>query len=141
MYSLQALDGINNKRALFEVRPAIKVISTPRLGLGQSLTLNGYSSGLMQFTWSRPIYNCMKISPNTIIWPSVFALMFGARFLYEIRIVLMVFCADWFIFDRCWCRPKLENEIYISLWLIRELIHKWQEMNDSKFVREMIKMT
>ena len=64
--------------------------------------------------------------------------MSSAFWLYEMRIVLMVFCADWFICDRCWCRSKLENEITIVLWLLWNFLQKWQEMNNSRFVREMV---
>ena len=37
------INGINNKRPLFEVMSSIKVPSTSCLGLGQSITLTGYS--------------------------------------------------------------------------------------------------
>ena len=43
---LQALNRVNNKRAIFEVRSPIKVPVKPRSGLGQSSTLTGYTSGL-----------------------------------------------------------------------------------------------
>ena len=42
----RALNRVNNKMKLFEVRPPIKVPSTPCSGIGKSLTLTGYSSGL-----------------------------------------------------------------------------------------------
>ena len=43
---LIALNMVNNNRALFIVISLIKKKSTPCPGLRQSLTLNGYSSGL-----------------------------------------------------------------------------------------------
>ena len=44
---LEAIHRVNNKMALFEASSQIKVPITPLSVLGQSLTLTGYSSGLM----------------------------------------------------------------------------------------------
>ena len=65
----QALNRVNNKRERFGVRSPIEVRSTPRSGLGKSLTWTGYISVLTQFTWSRWIYKYIKISLITIGWP------------------------------------------------------------------------
>ena len=61
VYRLQALNRVNNNRALFGVRSPIEIQSTPRSGLGKSLTLTGYISGLPQFTWSWSVYVWFKI--------------------------------------------------------------------------------
>ena len=56
-----AINMVNNNRVILEVRPPIKIQSTPRRGIGKLLTLNGYSSGFTQLTLIRSVYNCNKI--------------------------------------------------------------------------------
>ena len=56
VHRLRALNRVNNTRALFEVISPIKIQNTTRSGLVKFLTQTGYSSGLRQFTWSRPVY-------------------------------------------------------------------------------------
>ena len=41
---------VNDNRAIFKVRSLILLPIRTGLGLDQTLTLNGYSSGLTQFT-------------------------------------------------------------------------------------------
>ena len=48
-WGLLAPNMVNNNRALFEISSSIKIQSTPRSGLGQSLKMTGYSSRLMHF--------------------------------------------------------------------------------------------
>ena len=49
--------------AIFGVRSLIKIQNTPRTGLGQSLTLNGYISGFTYFTWRRRFKTVLRSSP------------------------------------------------------------------------------
>ena len=46
---LLALNRLNNNRANFEVRSPIEIRIMPRPGIGQSIPLTGYSSGLTYF--------------------------------------------------------------------------------------------
>ena len=41
---------VKGKRALFKVMSSIKIIRTPKSGIGCTSTLTGYSIELMQFT-------------------------------------------------------------------------------------------
>ena len=60
------------KGRFFKVRSPIEIPSTPCSGIGKLILLTGYSSRLTWFTWSRWIYNCIKISLTKIGWPPLF---------------------------------------------------------------------
>ena len=109
-----ALNRVNNNRAVFEVRSPIKIWSTPRPGLGKSITLTGCISVLTYFTWSLLVYNFIKIYPTTIVWPLLLlrCLVFADFMICELCIF------------QCWCRPKLKNKIYLILQLLQKLIKK-----------------
>ena len=62
-WGLLALNRVNNNRALFTVKSPIKIQSTLLPGLGQSLTLTWYSSGLTQFIWIRQFQNVLISIP------------------------------------------------------------------------------
>ena len=99
MYHLRALYRVNNKRALLEVSPPIEIPSTPRSEIGQFLKLTGYSSIFTYFTWSRSIYNFIKILSTTIGWP-LLLLHFLVLADYMKCDFCMVFCADLFLVVR-----------------------------------------
>ena len=48
----RALDKVNGEKVLFKVRSPIKTPSMPHSRLGQSITLTGYSNGLVYFKLS-----------------------------------------------------------------------------------------
>ena len=98
MYHLQELNMINNKRALFEVRSPIKVPSTPRPGIGQSLILTGSSSGLHSLPEAGQ-FKTVLISCSLQLSDHVIACLSGAHCRYEAIIVLVESFADWFICD------------------------------------------
>ena len=56
---------LNNTRA-------IEIHKTPCSGLGRSITLTGYSSGLPKITWSEVIYVWANIYLTTLVWPPIF---------------------------------------------------------------------
>ena len=58
--------------ALNKVRSSIEVPRLPHTGLGCTLTLPGYISQLMQFTWNRFNCNSIPISLTTIGYPLLF---------------------------------------------------------------------
>ena len=100
---LLVLNRVNNDRALFEVSFPTKIQSTPRPGIGKSLTLTGYSSVLSYFTWIRSIYNYIDILPTAIFLP-LLLLHCSVLTDYKMQKQFMVLFSGSLFCDRCRCR-------------------------------------
>ena len=68
----RARNRVNNKNEIFEVRSSIEIPRKTCSGLGQTLTMTGYSSQLTQFTQNRSSYNSIMILLTTIGCPLIF---------------------------------------------------------------------
>ena len=80
-WGLLALNRVNNNINIFEEMSSIIIQSRTRPGLGQLLTLTGYSNELMQFTWIQHFKTVLRaISPK--LSDLCYFLFFGVSCLY-----------------------------------------------------------
>ena len=132
----RACNRLNNTRAIFKIRSSIEVLTTPHSGLGKILILTEYSSGLIQFTLNRSIYNSIPIFLTTINWPPLSISIFGACWWYENRITWFKFCADWCICESrkyFFCEVNsIENKIIWRFVYKRSLCNKYHIFSKNK---------